>query len=153
MSLPPDRARRHTARAVLRRIDDETVQHLTAVAHDPAAAQRRLEALDREWDLDRTIEAEAATMGLLGLALGALVHRKLLAVPAFVGAGVLLFGTRGLYPLLPLFRRLGVRTAREIQRERYAVKALRGDFAQLPQSSGEPVTATDRVAESHTHWH
>ena len=37
------------------------------------------------------------------------------------GAAVFLFGTRGLYPLLPIFRRLGVRTAREIERERYAV--------------------------------
>jgi hypothetical protein len=34
----------------------------------------------------------------------------------------------GWYPLMPLFRRLGIRTAREIERERYALKALRGDF-------------------------
>ena len=47
---------------------------------------------------------------------------------SWVGAAVFLFGTRGMYPLLPIFRRLGIRRAREIERKRYAVKALRGDF-------------------------
>jgi hypothetical protein len=134
--MPPDsdRARRHTASFVLRRIDDDTLDHLMEVENHPETAARRLEALDREWDIDRTLEAEAAAMGLLGLALGTFVRPALLAIPATVGAAVFLFGTRGIYPLLPIFRRLGIRTAREIERERYAVKALRGDFAALPAS-------------------
>lgn len=141
MEPSPDRARRHTAASVLRRIDDDTLVHLMEVATNPAdAASRRLEALDREWDIDRTIEAEAATMGLIGLALGTFVRPVLLALPATVGAAVFLFGTRGMYPLLPIFRRLGIRTAREIERERYAVKALRGDFDALPDTGmiGKP---------------
>jgi hypothetical protein len=137
MPQETDRARRHTARSVLRRIDDDTVHHLAEVANDPAAAPRRLGELDREWDLDRTIEAEAATMGLLGLALGVFVRPGFLALPAMVGAGVFLFATRGVYPLLPIFRRAGVRTSREIQRERYAVKALRGDFAAMGAAEKE----------------
>jgi hypothetical protein len=131
---PPDRARRHTARSVLRRIDDDTLDHLLEVETKPETTSRRLEALDREWDLDRTVEAEAATMGLIGLALGTFVRPAFLALPATVGAAVFLFGTRGIYPLLPIFRRLGIRTAREIERERYAVKALRGDFEALPDA-------------------
>lgn len=133
MAPEHDRARRHTARSVLRRIDEDTLDHLVRAQDDPASIERRLAALNREWDLDRTIEVEAASMGLLGLALGAFVRPALLAVPATVGAGVFLFGTLGIYPLLPLFRRLGIRTAREIQRERYALKALRGDFDDMPQ--------------------
>ena len=35
---------------------------------------------------------------------------------------------KGWCPPVPLFRRLGVRTCGEIERERYALKALRGDF-------------------------
>ena len=144
MEPSPDRVRRHTARSVLRRIDDDTLDHLLEVAHKPETASRRLEALDREWDIDRTIEAEAATMGLIGLTLCALVRPAFLAMPATVGAAVFLFGTRGLYPLLPIFRRLGIRTAREIERERYAVKAVRGDFDAIAQeqqtgSAGERV--------------
>jgi hypothetical protein len=128
----PDRVRRHTAASVLRRIDDETASHLVDVARRPDSAPGRLHALDREWDLDRVLETEAAAMGLLGLALGTVVNARLLVMPGVVGAAVFLFATRGLYPLLPLFRRLGVRTGREIEQERYAVKALRGDFAVGP---------------------
>jgi hypothetical protein len=38
---------------------------------------------------------------------------------------------------LPIFRRLGFRTASEIDRERYALKALRGDFEELPVNFGQ----------------
>jgi len=137
MPLETDRVRRHTARSVLRRIDDDTVDHLVQVQKNPASAERRLAELDREWDVDRTAEAEAATMGLVGLALGVCVRPAFLAIPATVGAGVFLLGTLGTYPLLPLFRRLGIRTAREIQRERYAIKALRGDFEPVPRAGAQ----------------
>lgn len=136
MSITTDRARRHTARSVIRRLDDEMVTHLSQIAEHPDRGQQRLDALDREWDIDRVIETESAVMGLLGLTLGATVNPRLLALPGVVGAAVFLFALRGMYPLLPLFRRLGVRTSVEIERERYGVKALRGDFAGLPEAVG-----------------
>jgi hypothetical protein len=49
-----------------------------------------------------------------------------------------------------LFRRLGVRTAPEIDQERYALKALRGDFRSLSDTAGrrrstrEAIAATER---------
>ena len=128
--IDEDRARRHTAREVLQRIDAVTVAELHRCATgDPEAIERRLVRLDAEWDLDRTIEAEAAGMGLLGLALATFVDRRLLAVPATVAAALFLFASTGRYPLAPLFRRAHIRTGKEIERERYALKALRGDFA------------------------
>ncbi|VTU31564.1 hypothetical protein H6CHR_03624 [Variovorax sp. PBL-H6] len=140
-----DRVRRHTAVEVLRRIDDVTISSLTSCADSPARTDRRLTELDREWDTDRALETEAATMGLLGLALGAFAHKRFLALPAIVASAVLLQAATGRYPLMPLFRRLGLRTAKEIARERYALKALRGDFTNMgaPQAaatagSGEP---------------
>src|SRR5690606_16133139 len=119
---------------------------------EPGVATHRLEELDREWDIDRTIEVEAATMGLVGLALGVFVRPAFLALPAAVGASVFLFGTRGFYPLLPIFRRWGIRTAREIQRERYAIKALRGDFdalADQPERSSAIPEAADAASLRH----
>ena len=142
-----DRARRHTAHSVLRRIEDDTLDHLMEVEQKPETTRRCLEALDTEWDIDRTIEAEAATVGLLGLALGTFVRPGFLAMPAAVGAAVFLFGTRGIYPLLPIFRRLGIRTAREIERERYAVKALRGDFDAMAQE-GQPGSGAQSAERS-----
>jgi hypothetical protein len=128
MALDYDRDRRHTAAEVLRRIDEDTRARLEACAADPAAIEARLSGLEREWDTDRTIEAEASLVALAGLALGVLVRPAFLAIPAAVGAAVLAHAVSGWYPLMPLFRRLGIRTAREIERERYALKALRGDF-------------------------
>lgn len=129
MSLENDRDRRHTAATVLRRIDEETQAKLHACeAAGPDHIAARLDALDREWDTDRAIELESSLMGLGGLVLGALVRPAFLAAPAVVGAAVFLHATVGWYPLLPLFRRMGLRTSGEIARERYALKALRGDF-------------------------
>ena len=129
MNDQEDRVRRHTAAEVLRRIDDTTVASLSRCAESPAAIEGRLAELDREWDTDRAVEIEAATMGLVGLALGAFVRKQLLVLPAMVASAMLMQATTGRYPLMPLFRRLGLRTAKEIARERYALKALRGDFA------------------------
>jgi hypothetical protein len=39
--------------------------------------------------------------------------------------------TQGWCPPVPVFRRLGIRTQTEIDHERYALKALRGDFKKI----------------------
>jgi hypothetical protein len=148
MNDPTDRVRRHTAAEVLRRIDDQTVAGLTRCAKSPAQTDQRLSELDREWDIDRALEVEAATMGLIGLVLGTLVRKQLLALPAIVAAAVLLQATTGRYPLMPLFRRLGLRTAKEIARERYALKALRGDFAGMGTlSAAEAALSGEKPAD------
>ena len=132
MSDEPDRVRRRTAQSVLRRIDDDTSARLVTYASAPRERiEERMRALDREWDTDRVLETEAAITALAGLALGLLVNRRFAAVPGLVASAVFLHATTGWYPLLPLFRRLGIRTAREIARERYALKALKGDFDDL----------------------
>ena len=84
MNDQADRVRRHTAAEVLRRIDDLTVTSLSRCASSPGETDRRLKALDAEWDTDRALEIESATMGLVGLTLGALLHKRLLALPAIV---------------------------------------------------------------------
>ena len=124
-----DRVRSHTAQEVLRRIDDSTVASLSTYAEHPRDIERRLLALEQEWDTDRALETEAAAMGFFGLALAALARKEFIAIPAVVAGAVLLHALSGRYPLMPLFRRMGLRTAKEIARERYALKALRGDFA------------------------
>ncbi|HEU0203929.1 MAG TPA: hypothetical protein VFR86_26260 [Burkholderiaceae bacterium] len=134
MSAETDRVRCRTAGTVLRRIDDATYANLLEGAEaQEGTIEQRLHELDREWDVDRAIETEAAAAGLVGLALGTLVRPALLAVPAFVAGAVLVYALTGRYPWLPVFRRLGLRTAREIARERYALKALRGDFEALAE--------------------
>jgi hypothetical protein len=138
-----DRTRANTWREINERLDHETELRLrSAATQDRGALTERIEELEREWDFDRIIEAEAAIMGVSGLILGVMVDRRFTAIPALVTSMMLLHSTQGWYPLLPLLRRMGVRTEDEIERERYALKALRGDFA--PVGSAE----TDARAEA-----
>jgi len=97
---------------------------------------QRLAELDQEWDIERTLEANAATASLVGLALGATVNRKWFLFPAVVAGFLLQHAIQGWCPPLPIFRRLGVRTQSEIDYERYALKVLRGDFRQIAPAKG-----------------
>jgi hypothetical protein len=45
---------------------------------------------------------------------------------------------------MPVFRRMGFRTQTEIDQEKYALKALRGDFSQLSDSSSRSDDAAAR---------
>jgi hypothetical protein len=97
-----------------------------------AAISRRLEELDAEWDIERTLEANAATASLVGLTLGATVDKRWFIFPGIVATFLLQHALQGWCPPLPIFRRLGFRTASEIDYERYALKAIRGDFEEIP---------------------
>lgn len=119
-------------------IHRQTEQNVAAVAAaGPAAVARRLEELDHEWDIERTLEANAATLTLVGVILGASVHRAFFFLPGVIGGFLLQHAVQGWCPPVPVFRRLGIRTQPEIERERYALKALRGDFQDVgPTSDG-----------------
>jgi hypothetical protein len=92
----------------------------------------RLAELDREWDIERVLQANASTLVVLGCILGAKVDRRFLLLPAAVLTFFAQHALQGWCPPLPVLRRHGIRAAREIERERYAVKALRGDFDSVP---------------------
>ena len=114
----------------IRRRTEESIARCAAAG--PEAIDRRLTELDREWDIERTLEANAATAVLVGLTLGATVDRKWFIFPAVVAGFLLQHAVQGWCPPLPVFRRYGVRTQTEIDYERYALKSLRGDFRGLP---------------------
>jgi hypothetical protein len=128
----------------IRRQTDESVARVAAQGQ--AAIDRRLVELDREWDIERTLESNAATAVLVGSALGAFVDRRFFALPAVVAAFLLQHAVQGWCPPLPLFRRAGVRTASEIDYERYALKAIRGDFARASEGDGDRRAASRVVA-------
>lgn len=152
MSTPsPERVTAHTTPAVNERLRQETEDRVRACAGGgPAAIARRLEALDREWDVERVLEAEAGITILLGLTLGATVNRKFYGLPVFAGCMGILHAVHGAYPLLPLFRKLGLRTPEEIQRERLALKVLRGDLGGSGRSvpGARETVPTERVLQA-----
>lgn len=121
-----DRVTRNTADGINQRIQRQLEMDLAYCARHPDAIVGRLAELDREWDIERVIQAEAPLTSLVGLGLGLGADRRLLAIPLFAQAMLLLHATQGWYPLLPLLRRLGIRTRQEIERERLALTALFG---------------------------
>ena len=124
----PTRVTRNTAEEIneaIQRQIDARVEHYAA---HPDEIDERLHALDQEWDIERTLEANAAGFGFAGVLLGALADRRFLVLPGLVTGFLMQHALQGWCPPVPLFRRLGVRTAAEIETERTALKALRGDF-------------------------
>jgi hypothetical protein len=120
-----DRVPRHTAPHVNRRIRGRTLASLARYrGAGPEAIARRIEALDREWDIERAIETNAAGIALAGLALGAFVDRRFLLLPAAVALFLLQHSLQGWCPPVPVLRRLGFRTAREIFEERLVLKSF-----------------------------
>jgi hypothetical protein len=133
-----DRARRYTAGNVRRKLDAETrARILACAALGPEAISERIEQLDREWSVDRVLMAGVGINVLVGLALGRTVNRAWYVFPAVVASFLLLHVFQGWCPPLPVFRRLGIRTGKEIALEREALKALRGDFQDLPEEGAD----------------
>lgn len=124
----PEQTAEHINERIRQRTEASITRHAGA---GPEAIAQRLEELDHEWDIERTLEANASTIALAGLALGAFVDRRFYLLPAAVAGFLLQHAIQGWCPPLPIFRRLGIRTAGEIAEERYALKALRGDFRGL----------------------
>ncbi len=88
------------------------------------AIEQRLSELDREWDIERAIEANAATIALAGLILGSVGGRRWFIVPAVVSGFLLQHAVQGWCPPVPVLRRLGFRTQGEIFEEKCALRKL-----------------------------
>ena len=124
-----DRVRANTSEEINRRIDqgiEDRVREFSRRSQSDITC--RIEELDREWDMERLLETNASAIAFTGLALGLTHSKKWLIVPGIVLPFLFQHAVQGWCPPVPLFRRLGVRTREEIDRERYALKVLRGDF-------------------------
>jgi hypothetical protein len=140
------RVPRSTSDRVNQEIRKQTAENLAYFATaTPEAIDRRIEELNHEWDIERALETNAAALALIGLGLSVLVSRKWLILPTIVASFLFQHGLQGWCPPVPVLRRLGFRTPHEIDREKYALKVLRGDFKQVPE---EPGMHTGRLLEA-----
>jgi hypothetical protein len=148
-SLPDteERVVQNTSAIVNDRIQGRTLHDVSRfVGADPVFIDERIQQLNEEWDIERTLEANAASASLVGLVLGVAVDRRFMVLPAAVAVFLLQHALQGWCPPLPLFRRLGIRTAREIQDEIIALRILRGDFL-------ERVETPERALASARNWY
>jgi len=128
------------------RIQGRTLHDVSRfIGADPVFIDERLRELEREWDIQRTLEANASGLSLAGFALGLTVDRRFLALPAVMAAFLLQQALQGWSLPVPLLRRMGIRTAREIQDEVLALRIMRGDFL-------ERVETPERALASARAW-
>jgi hypothetical protein len=141
-----DRVRAHTAPEITRKIDDEIEKNIRFYAtRPPEAITARIRELDCEWDIERWLQANASAVASTGVVLAATVNKKWLWLTGGVLGFLFLHAMQGWCPPVPVLRRLGVRTRGEIDREKFALKALRGDFQTVlpPSESNQFVRANN----------
>ncbi len=119
-----DAIRAATERSV-RRYADASKEEIT----------RRIDELDREWDIERTLEMNAATLACTGAVLALTVNRRFAWISAVVTGFLFQHALQGWCPPVPMFRKRGMRTAREINQEKTALRILRGDFQPTSDAS------------------
>jgi hypothetical protein len=132
-----ERVPRQTSAEVNRRIRQQTEARIRYYAINPTGIDARLRELDEEWDIERVLETNASALAFTGVALGILRHKRWLVLSALVTAFLFQHAIEGWCPPIPVLRRLGYRTAREIDIERSALKALRGDFGPIGPGAGD----------------
>jgi hypothetical protein len=116
-------------------IDAKIEQNIRFFATQPAETiSQRIEELDRERDLDRMMALYASGIGLGTLLFSFIGGRKWLALTGTALGLLLKHSLDGTSPVVPMLRKLGVRTCAEIDREKYALKILRGDFEHMPKA-------------------
>jgi hypothetical protein len=137
-----DRVRKQSAAADNKTIDREAegrVQRFAGKSKEEITEQ--IDRLECEWDMERLLETNASILSLVGMsAYAGSRNKKWLFLPGVVMSFLVQHSIQGWCPPMPVFRKLGVRTRQEIEREKYALKALRGDFDGI---AGEDFTGSE----------
>ncbi|MEX0686163.1 MAG: hypothetical protein WD267_05500 [Balneolales bacterium] len=127
-----DRIRTHTTQDINTMIDYKSEALILEYSDQEFwKISKRIEELDREWDIERWLQVNASSLAFTGLTLGTLYKKRWLMLPAIVLPFLMQHAIQGWCPPVTLFRKMGIRTRREIEREKYALKVLRGDFDEV----------------------
>ncbi|MBX9724449.1 MAG: hypothetical protein K2X81_23770 [Candidatus Obscuribacterales bacterium] len=95
------------------------------------AIDEHLRELDREWSTERTNATIGNVIALLGLVLGAFISSWFLLIPLTTCLFSLAHNVFNFTPLLTLWRHSNMRANCQINTEKFAMKAMRGNGRQL----------------------
>ena len=129
-----DRVRDRTPAHVLARLDRRTAARVFRVARDGQdAIRRRIDELDREWDIERYLQVNFVVVSAIAEQRGRRGSRPWMALFRAQQLFLLMHATVGWCPPTALFRRLGVRTQKEIDAERAVLTELYHLLREEPQ--------------------
>ncbi|MCC4767203.1 hypothetical protein FXW07_11385 [Methanosarcina sp. DH1] len=127
-----DRVRANTPPEINQAIDTEIAAMVRFYASKTDyEIGKRIEELDKEWDIGRIMEIRASTVSLIGIILGLKRSKIWLILPTMASTFLLMYAVQGWCPPVSILRRFGFRTRQEIDLEKYALKALRGDSEKI----------------------
>jgi hypothetical protein len=126
-TIEKERVRKNTSTKRNLKTDFRTIENIEKYSKSHDMIDKRLKKLEKEWDIERMLELNAALFAMAGVVMS-MRNRLWLLLPGAVTAFLAQHATQGWCPPLPVLRKLGFRTRQEIDREKYALKALRGDF-------------------------
>jgi hypothetical protein len=129
-----------------RTINKKTRKILNEYGDLSSKVNLRLEELDKEWDLEKTLEINASAAILTGMILGTVADKKWYLLPTAVAGFLLQKSLVGWSVPKVVFRFLGFRSKREIEEERQSLMALRGDYDVL-HTEPEPITPPNPLGE------
>jgi hypothetical protein len=132
-----DRIRANTPRGTNEKLDEDMINRLISYALRPQETiTERIEELENEWDVERTLLVQASATALLGVVLGMFVNRRWFLLTVVNQFFLFHHAVKGWCPPVVLQRGLQARTRREIFTEVLALKILRGDFHDpLPENA------------------
>lgn len=117
-----DRVRNSTPDSINQKIDQKTQQNIQYYSmQNEMVIKSRIKELDHEWDIERVLALNASLFALSGVILGATVNKKWLILPTVVTIFLAQHAIQGWCPPLPLFRKTGIRSRKEIDHERYSL--------------------------------
>ena len=116
-----------------------SVEYYTA---HPNEIGRRLDDLDAESSVEKVLQVATAGSALSGFLFALTRSRVWLLLPVASAGLSLQQALSGHSRGYDLVRKLGYRTAKQIEQERFALRSIRGDAVDLDSMMGEPDGAT-----------
>lgn len=113
------RVEKNTRTSVKARLEDERderVEHIKRAGR--GEIEKRLRELDQEWDIERTLQTNMGLVLSATLVAAATHSRAWTVMSGMVAAFFLQHSLQGWCPPLPIWRKAGVRSAKEIDEER-----------------------------------
>jgi hypothetical protein len=128
-----NRVRKSTSMTANLIVDEKTLENVIHYADKPESEiSMRIRELDREWDIERVLGTNMSLLALTGIGLSVFSDRKWLLLPTVVVGFFAQHALQGWCPPITLFRAMKIRTREEINQEKHALKAIRGDYQDIP---------------------
>ena len=120
-----DRVRKVTSEAINQKISEEIKEEILYYStRNAKEIKEKIKELEREWDIERVLELNASLVALCGVILAATHSKRWLIFSGIVTGFLTQHAIQGWCPPIPLFRRLQIRTQKEIETERHALMQM-----------------------------